>query len=86
MEKVNLNRILRDLEIEYIKKALYETGENITNAADLLGLNRTALVMRLTSLGITTKHGERRKLDKGKSVVGLFPNNPNNIEDQLWSK
>ena|ERR1035437_839468 len=53
MEKINLNRILRDLEIDYINKALIFAGYNITNASELLGLKRTTLTMKIKDLNIS---------------------------------
>jgi hypothetical protein len=52
MRPINLNKLLRDKELHYIKKALLNTDNNIAKAASLLGLKRTALSMRLKGLNI----------------------------------
>lgn len=76
MEKINLNKVLKDLELSYITQALLATNNNIANAANLLGLKRTTLRMRLNSLGILVKQKE----EVSKQILI----STNNVEDQLW--
>lgn len=87
MEKVNLNRILRDIEIEYIRQALEHTGENISAAAELLGLKRTGLTMRLTGLGIELRRSKQKFFKEKEDIKNPFlMRHPNNIEDDLWNE
>jgi DNA-binding NtrC family response regulator len=44
---VDLPKLLRDLEMSYITKALLQTGGNKKEAAKLLGMGRTTLVEKL---------------------------------------
>lgn len=90
MEKINLNKVLRDMEIQYVKQALEHTGENMTRAADLLGIKRTCLIEKCKHLNITFR--VPRKVFKPKKemfraeVKEVLKRHPNNIEDDLWNE
>ena len=87
MEKVNLNRILRDIEIEYIKRALEESGGNIDKAATLLGQKRNTLSLRISTLQIEFRRA--RKLAVRDDIGTKNPvllSSPNNIEADLWNE
>jgi transcriptional regulator with PAS, ATPase and Fis domain len=51
-DDLDLKRALRKTEIELIEKALEKTGGNRTEAAALLGLNRTTLVEKLKKTSV----------------------------------
>lgn len=57
-ERVNLNKMLKDLELEYIARAMVTTNGNIKAAAAMLGLNRTTLQMRLRGSPFKVKKEE----------------------------
>lgn len=90
MEKVNLNRLLFDLELDYVKKALEFTNNNVTNAAELLGVKRSSLSMRLKYLGVVIKRSKRAARtiqEKGNGIKrALLLSGINDIEDQLWNE
>lgn len=52
---VCLTSLLADLEWRYIDCALAQTGGNVQEAADLLGMNRTTLAEKLRRAGRTGK-------------------------------
>jgi hypothetical protein len=93
---VNLNQLLFDTEVEFIKRALLATNNNVKEAAALLGLNRTTLVMRLTNYqieAIRPKIVKTRALrlvpspkeEKPKKTTPLaLAFNPKNLEHTLW--
>ena len=56
-EPQNMDRILRELELEMINGALKLSGGAVGKAATLLGINRTTLYMRLNK--IKQKRGRR---------------------------
>jgi len=87
MEKVNLNRLLRDIEIEHIRRALEHTSENIAAAAELLGLKRTSLTMRLSGLGIELRRPKQKFFKEKEDIKNPFlVRHKNNIEDDLWNE
>ncbi|HNM15405.1 MAG TPA: helix-turn-helix domain-containing protein, partial [bacterium] len=43
---------IEDMEREYIRFVLHQTGENKAEASKLLGMKRTTLVMRMKKLGL----------------------------------
>lgn len=47
MKPITLPKILSDLEDAYIAKAMGHTQGNVTQAAKLLGLNRTTLIEKI---------------------------------------
>ncbi len=89
MQKINLNRILMDIEIDYVKKALEHTGNNTTQAADLLGIKRTSLVERLKTLGMEIQRPEKKiiskKIDK-RYADKYFVQSSKNIENELYNE
>lgn len=87
MEKVNLNMMLKDIEREYVNKALAFCGNNIAQAAELLGLKRTSLSERLSSLGIVIQRPRKKYEnldDKQLKSNPILVLHKNNIEDDLW--
>lgn len=49
---IDLPRLLYRLELRYVLKALRATKNNRTLAANLLGITRTTLVMKLRKFGL----------------------------------
>lgn len=86
MQKVNLNRILKDIETDYVKRALESSNNNITNAAELLGLKRTALSERLETLGLEVKRPKWKQKPKPQQINTLFTKHINDIEDELYNE
>jgi len=86
MNKIYLDNILKEIEIGYIKSALSFTGNNTTKAAELLGLNRTALVMRLKQLDMVINRPKRIVKEKKDIPNAYFARHPNNMEDDLYNE
>lgn len=53
--KVNLKKILQDLEVEFIESALIRTGHTVSEAAKMLGLQRTTLCEKMRKYGFERK-------------------------------
>jgi sigma-54 specific flagellar transcriptional regulator A len=54
---VNLKSILQDLEVEFIESALARTGHTVSEAAKMLGLQRTTLCEKMRKYGFERKDG-----------------------------
>ena len=50
--------VLRDVELSLVSQALELSGGNRSQAARMLGLNRTTLVMKLAKFGIQDRRFE----------------------------
>ena len=87
MEPINLNKILREIEINYINIALDRADNNVTKAAIILGMKRTALWMRLRGLDIVPKTEKNRRFSpKTEKTNKLHPNlarSDNDLEGTL---
>jgi DNA-binding NtrC family response regulator len=59
-EGMDLPAHLREMEVALIRQALERCGGNRTAAAELLGLQRTTLVQRLSRLGLAAATGEEQ--------------------------
>jgi DNA-binding NtrC family response regulator len=65
-EGISLNEVVKSLENSLIDQALERTGGHRTNAAKILGMNRTTLLMRMKARGLITP-------DPSKSHPGTHP-------------
>lgn len=65
MKRINLRKYLVDEERRIVKEALDFTKNNKNQAADLLGMNRSTLVMKLRKLGLDEYMHKPRGNDYG---------------------
>jgi hypothetical protein len=87
MKQIDLNSLLRDIEINHIRTALEHTEENVASAAKLLGLKRTTLIRRISVLNIQMNRPKRTYIPEEKSINNPFlVRHKNNIEDDLWNE
>jgi DNA-binding NtrC family response regulator len=78
---INENALLKLLESHLIYEALKRTRGNLTHAANLLGLKRTTLLMKLKSLGgvnvreesnIQGEKSHRKKIGKALQTRDIY--------------
>lgn len=88
MEKVNLTRVLLDIERDYVLKAMQASTNGMTGAAELLGIKRTSLYEKLNRLDIAFRIPKKARIvdEKESSNKALLMVHPNNIEHQLWNE
>lgn len=52
MKQIDLDNLIKKIELKYTIKALKSARGNVQKAAELIGINRTTLVMRMKRLNI----------------------------------
>lgn len=67
MNKVDLNELMKKIEVRYVTKALKYTNGNITEASKIIGVNRTTLMMMMKRLDIHIDR-QQNKVKTGKNV------------------
>lgn len=74
MKQIDLDTLIKKIELKYTIRALKETDGNIEKASQLIGVNRTTLVMRLKRLNIEidremSKYNKSINIETKRQVV-----------------
>jgi hypothetical protein len=82
MKQVDLNELIKKIEIRYITKAIKETNGNVTEASKLIGVNRTTLIMMMQRLNINIDRQEK-KVKTGINVETVKKVNVEKLDDKM---
>lgn len=74
MKQIDLDNLLKKIELKYTIRALKATEGNVEKASQLIGVNRTTLVMRLKRLNIeidreVSKHNNSINVETKRQIV-----------------
>lgn len=74
MKQIDLDTLIKKIELKYTIRALKATEGNIEKASQLIGVNRTTLVMRLKRLNIEidremSKHSNFMNVETKRQIV-----------------